>query len=125
MNQQNRSQHPSEISLSLPSNQQFDTQVNKQTIQQPNAFSAEPFVNAQQASAALNLPLYYFVNPYKRAKLGIPHYFINRLVRYRLIELHKWQVAVSSQLAAEAEKLPALSSNKTSASPVLKGGVHA
>lgn len=96
-----------------------------QVIKQPSAFPTEPFVNAQQASAALNLPLYYFVNPYKRAKLGIPHYFINRLVRYRLRELHKWQVAMSTHLAAEAEKLAALSSNKTSAFPAVNGGAHA
>jgi hypothetical protein len=115
MNQQNQSQ-----SKKLPS-----SQSTMQVIKQPSAFPTEPFVNAQQASAALNLPLYYFVNPYKRAKLGIPHYFINRLVRYRLRELHKWQVAMSTQLAAEAEKLAAISSNKASASPVVNGGVHA
>ena len=115
MNQQNQSQFET-----LPS-----SHSTMEVIKQPSAFSEEPFVNAQQASAALNLPLYYFVNPYKRVKLGIPHYFINRLVRYRLRELHKWQVAMSTQLAAEAEKLAALSSNKASASPVLNGGVHA
>ena len=115
MNQQTQSQFET-----LPS-----SHSTMEVIKQPSAFSEEPFVNAQQASAALNLPLYYFVNPYKRAKLGIPHYFINRLVRYRLRELHKWQVAMSTQLAAEAEKLSALSSKTASVSPVLNGGVHA
>jgi len=66
-------------------------------ITQPSVHHDEPLINAQQASVALNLPLYYFVNTYKRDKLGVPFYAINRLVRYRLNELHKWQVALSAK----------------------------
>lgn len=58
----------------------------------------EAFVTAQQASATLNLPLYYFINPAKRDQLGVPHYFINRLVRYRIKELHRWQVSRAARL---------------------------
>jgi hypothetical protein len=60
-------------------------------------FSQEPFVNAEQASAALNLPLYFFINTQKRTSLGLPHYIINRMVRYRIGELHQWQVMYSAQ----------------------------
>ena len=66
-------------------------------ITQPSVHHDEPLINAQQASVALNLPLYYFVNTYKRDQLGVPFYAINRLVRYRLNELHKWQVALSAK----------------------------
>ena len=66
-------------------------------ITPPSFHHDEPLINAQQASVALNLPLYYFVNTYKRDKLGVPFYAINRLVRYRLNELHKWQVALSAK----------------------------
>ena len=66
-------------------------------ITPPIFYHDEPLINAQQASVALNLPLYYFVNTYKRDKLGVPFYAINRLVRYRLNELHKWQVALSAK----------------------------
>jgi hypothetical protein len=69
-------------------------------------------VTAEQASAALNLPLYYFIDARKRTELGIPYYSINRMVRYRIRELHKWQV----RYAAEQVKQPDASQT---------GGVHA
>jgi hypothetical protein len=75
-------------------------------------FAEEHLVTADQASAALNLPLYYFIDARKRAELGIPYYSINRMVRYRIRELHKWQV----RYAAEQVKHP-------DASPA--GGAHA
>jgi hypothetical protein len=59
----------------------------------PNVdFSSEPFVTAKQASAALNMPLYYLINTQKRQELGIPYYSINRMVRFRIRELHMWRV---------------------------------
>ena len=77
-----------------------------------NDFSDEPLLTAQDASKALNLPLYYFIDARKRTELGIPYYSINRMVRYRIRELHKWQV----RYAAEQVKHP-------DASPA--GGAHA
>lgn len=68
---------------------------------------ANTFVTAQQASAMLNLPLYYFINPAKRHSMGVPHYFINRMVRYRLGELHRWQVSLAHrQGQAERSSVP-------------------
>ena len=55
-------------------------------------FAEDFLVTAEQASAALNLPLYYFIDARKRTELGIPYYSINRMVRYRIRELHKWNV---------------------------------
>jgi hypothetical protein len=75
-------------------------------------FAEDYLVTAEQASAALNLPLYYFIDARKRTELGIPYYSINRMVRYRIRELHKWQV----RYAAEQVKHP-------DASPA--GGAHA
>ena len=81
-------------------------------LQSPSAAgdtTDEPFVTAEQASTALNLPLYYFLDARKRAALGIPYYSISRLVRYRLRELHKWQVRYAveqSALAANQAKAP-------------------
>ena len=87
-------------------------------LQSPSAAgdaTDEPFVTAEQASTALNLPLYYFLDARKRAALGIPYYSISRLVRYRLRELHKWQVRYAAEQAA-------LAANQAKA-PV--GGAHA
>jgi hypothetical protein len=78
-------------------------------------FTDEPLVTAKQASTALNLPLYYFLDARKRAELGIPYYSISRMVRYRLRELHKWQVRCAAEqaaLTAHSAKAP-------------QGGVHA
>ena len=62
------------------------------------AVDASSFITAQQASAMLNLPLYYFINHAKRDQMGVPHYFINRMVRYRLGELHRWQVSLAHRM---------------------------
>jgi hypothetical protein len=78
-------------------------------------FTDESLVTAKQASTALNLPLYYFLDARKRAELGIPYYSISRMVRYRLRDLHKWQVRYAAEqaaLTAHSAKAP-------------QGGVHA
>ena len=65
---------------------------------------AEGFlVTAEQASAALNLPLYYFTKTAKRKALGLPFYCVNRLVRFRLGELHQWQVAYAHKLQEQQD----------------------
>jgi hypothetical protein len=73
---------------------------------------AEYLVTAEQASVALNLPLYYFIDARKRAEMGIPYYSINRMVRYRIRELHQWQVKYAAEQTRRAD------------SPQ-RGGVHA
>ena len=74
-------------------------------------FKNDPLVRADQASTALNLPLYYFIDARKRAEIGIPHYLISRFVRFRIREVHKWNVA---RVAREKQHLT-----------VSKGDMHA
>ena len=50
----------------------------------------EQFVDANVAAYTLNLPMYYLTNATKRAKLGIPHYHLGRMVRFKLSELTAW-----------------------------------
>lgn len=50
----------------------------------------EPFVDASAAAYTMNLPMYYLTNATKRAKLGIPHYHLGRMVRFKLSELSAW-----------------------------------
>ena len=66
-----------------------------------NDFSDEPMLKAQHASTALNLPLYYFTHCAKRKELGLPFYRVNRLVRFRLGELHQWQITYAHKLLAK------------------------
>ena len=64
----------------------------------------ETMLSSEQAAVAFNLPFYFFRNPYKRKKLQIPHYYINKLVRYRLNELRVWHVQLGELLAAQAKE---------------------
>jgi len=68
-----------------------------------NDFSDEPMVTANRASKALNLPLYFFTKIAKRKDLGIPFYRVNRLLRFRLGELHQWQIAYAHKLQEEQD----------------------
>jgi hypothetical protein len=61
-------------------------------------------LSSEQAAVAFNLPFYFFRNPYKRKKLQIPHYYINKLVRYRLVELRVWHAQLGELLAEQAKE---------------------
>ena len=67
-----------------------------------NSNSFETMLSSEQAAIAFNLPFYFFRNPYKRKKLQIPHYYINKLVRYRLNELRVWHA--QDQLVSERSR---------------------
>ena len=41
----------------------------------------------------LNLPMYLLTHPKERARLGIPHYRVGKLVRFKLHELETWMLA--------------------------------
>ena len=44
----------------------------------------------------MNLPMYYMTNARQRAKLCLPHYYIGRMVRFKLSELSAWLQMKSS-----------------------------
>jgi hypothetical protein len=71
---------------------------------QGNTNTFETMLSSEQAAVAFNLPFYFFRNPYKRKKLQIPHYYINKLVRYRLAELSVWHAQLGELLAAQAKE---------------------
>ncbi len=62
----------------------------------------QTMLSSEQAAVAFNLPFYYFRNPYKRKQLQIPHYYINKLVRYRLDELRFWHAQLGEILRAQS-----------------------
>lgn len=55
-----------------------------------NVSPAEPFLDARTASLHMNVPMYYLTSAAKRKELGIPHYRIGRLVRFKRSELDAW-----------------------------------
>ncbi len=71
---------------------------------QGNTNTFETMLSSEQAAVAFNLPFYFFRNPYKRKKLQIPHYYINKLVRYRLAELRVWHAQLGELLAEQAKE---------------------
>ena len=53
----------------------------------------ERLVDAIEAAHCLNLPMYLLTHPKERARLGIPHYRVGKLVRFKLHELETWMLA--------------------------------
>lgn len=62
----------------------------KPTAPRPGVIG-EILVDAPEAAFILNLPMYYLTNLAVRIKLRIPHYYIGRMVRFKLSELTQWQ----------------------------------
>lgn len=50
----------------------------------------ERLVDAQEAAHCLNVPVYLLTHPEERTRLGIPHYRVGKLVRFKLNELVGW-----------------------------------
>ncbi|MCW7536246.1 DNA-binding protein [Aquabacterium sp. A7-Y] len=61
-------------------------------------------LTAQQTARALNLPECFLSDATRRRQLGIPHYRIHSLVRFRLPEVAAWQARRSEAEAAERER---------------------
>ncbi len=53
--------------------------------------TAEPMIDAREASYAMNLPYYWFADQRMRALKRIPHYVLCGSLRFRLSELQRWQ----------------------------------
>ena len=57
------------------------------------AVLGEHLVDASEAAHCLNLPMYLLTHPKERQRLGIPHYRVGKLVRFKLQELEAWMLA--------------------------------
>ena len=53
----------------------------------------EHLVDASEAAHCLNLPMYLLTHPKERQRLGIPHYRVGKLVRFKLQELEVWMLS--------------------------------
>lgn len=65
----------------------------------------ERLVNAREAALCLNLPMHWLTQPKVRHRLGLPHYLVGKLVRFKLNELAEWidaqQAAVTNAVTTE------------------------
>lgn len=50
----------------------------------------ERLVDAREAAHCLNVPMYLLSHPEERARWGVPHYRVGKLVRFKLDELMHW-----------------------------------
>jgi len=50
----------------------------------------ERLIDAREAALVLNLPLYWLTHAKERQRLGMPHYRVGKLVRFKLEELIAW-----------------------------------
>lgn len=57
---------------------------------QLSVLQAESFIDAREAAYTMNLPMYYLTNAAQRKRMGIPHYRIGRMIRFKLPELETW-----------------------------------
>ncbi|MFT0532417.1 helix-turn-helix domain-containing protein [Castellaniella hirudinis] len=58
-----------------------------------NQLLRERFIDAQEASHCLNLPLYWLTHVKERRARGIPHYRVGKLLRFKLQELEAWMAS--------------------------------
>lgn len=63
-------------------------------------------ISSPEASAIMKLPISYFTNSAMRKSLGIPHYYVGRLVRFKLDELRQWEMAVARKAFDIEEEVP-------------------
>lgn len=66
-----------------------------------NQILGERLVDAREASHCLNLPIHWLTHTKERRRLGLPHYRVGKLLRFKLQELQDWMQA--RQDAAQQE----------------------
>jgi len=63
-----------------------------------NQILTERLVDAREAAYCLKVPIYLLTHPKERQRLGLPHYRVGTMVRFKVSELMAWM-----QAKAEAE----------------------
>lgn len=63
-----------------------------------NQILTERLVDAREAAYCLKVPIYLLTHPKERQRLGLPHYCVGKMVRFKVSELMAWM-----QAKAEAE----------------------
>lgn len=64
---------------------------------QPKHFNDTNFISTDDAASITKLPAYYFSNKEMRNALGIPHYYVGRMVRFKLAEIQQWEISKATR----------------------------
>ncbi|PPE66568.1 helix-turn-helix domain-containing protein [Caldimonas caldifontis] len=62
----------------------------------------ERLIDAREAALTLNLPLYWLTHAKERRRLGLPHYRVGKLLRFKLSELIAWMEESQALHTADA-----------------------
>ncbi|MFY9138795.1 DNA-binding protein [Zwartia sp.] len=58
-----------------------------------NQILNERLVDARKAAHCINLPLYLLSHPKERQRIGVPHYRVGKMIRFKVSELMAWMQA--------------------------------
>ena len=64
-----------------------------------NQILTERLVDAREAAYCLKVPIYLLTHPKERERLGLPHYRVGKMVRFKVSELLAWMQAKAEEEA--------------------------
>ena len=64
-----------------------------------NQILTERLVDAREAAYCLKVPIYLLTHPKERQRLGLPHYRVGKMVRFKVSELMAWMQAKAEEEA--------------------------
>ncbi|CAN1552192.1 hypothetical protein MCEMIEM28_02267 [Burkholderiaceae bacterium] len=64
-----------------------------------NQILTERLVDAREAAYCLKVPIYLLTHPKERERLGLPHYRVGKMVRFKVSELMAWMQAKAEEEA--------------------------
>ena len=67
-----------------------------------NQILTERLVDAREAAYCLKVPIYLLTHPKERERLGLPHYRVGKMVRFKVSELMAWMQA-KAEVEAKGE----------------------
>lgn len=62
-----------------------------------NQILTERLVDAREAAYCLKVPIYLLTHPKERERLGLPHYRVGKMVRFKVSELMAWMQAKAEE----------------------------
>ena len=64
-----------------------------------NQILTERLVDAREAAYCLKVPIYLLTHPKERERLGLPHYRVGKMVRFKVSVLLAWMQAKAEEEA--------------------------
>ena len=64
-----------------------------------NQILTERLVDAREAAYCLKVPIYLLTHPKERERLGLPHYRVGKMVRFKVSEVMAWMQAKAEEEA--------------------------